>query len=274
MDLQDIQRHWENWATSFGTELRATTKAKTAKLLEVNALRRRLSQLAGTRELRLLEAGCGNGINCIELAKQLPQARFDAFDFVPEMIEAAEENARRAGVEDRIRFFVGNVVALDQEDRLADTYDVAFTVRCLINLNSRELQGAAIAGLARRVRAEGHLLMIENSLDTYARQNDARRALSLSPRAPAEFNRFFTDDEMNRHIVQAGLHLVEIEDFSSLHDIVLYALLPHTNGGTIDYDHPIVEAAARLSAACAETGQAEFGAFGQNRLYVCAKPDA
>jgi SAM-dependent methyltransferase len=271
VDRSQIRDHWASWAQEHGTHFKATTRGRTAKLLELDAFARRLADLFADRSFAALEVGCGNGINCIELAKLLTNARFDGIDFVPEMIDAAWESARDAGVDARTRFEVGDVLQLHDLPHLRDDYDVILTDRCLINLNTAELQRQAIAELAARVASGGFLLMVENSLDTFARQNQAREALGLKARTPAEFNRFFTEEEMSSHVAAAGLELVDTEDFSSLHDLVLYALVPATNDGTIDYDHPAVAAAAETSMQFAASEKNAFGAFGQNRLYVCRK---
>ena len=272
MDQAENREHWTRWAQDYGADLRATTKARTAKILELDALVRRIGAEFGDRGFTALEAGCGNGINCVHLAVRFAQATLDGVDFVAEMIAGAEQNAAANGVSDRTRFFVGDVTNLDALRELRPDYDLVFTDRCLINLQSAELQGRGIAALAEKVRPGGIMLMIENSLQTYGRQNDARIALGLDPRQPAEFNRFFTEEEMRGHIDAAGLDLADTEDFSSLHDLLLYAIVPATNGGVVDYDSPLVAAAAQLSLELSARQPSPFGAFGQNRLYVCRKP--
>ena len=62
MDAELNLRHWDAWAEAFGTDFRATTKCKTIKMLEVDALARRLSGL-GVPAPRVLEVGCGNALN-------------------------------------------------------------------------------------------------------------------------------------------------------------------------------------------------------------------
>lgn len=270
MDRSQIRDHWTSWAQTHGTHFKATTRGRTAKLLELDAFARRLTDLFEGGPFSALEVGCGNGINCIEMAKSFANATLDGVDFIPEMIDAARVAAKAADVDTRTRFEVGDVLRLNELD-LRETYDVVLTDRCLINLNTADLQREAIVALAARLAPGGYLLMIENSLDTHGRQNEARQALGLEARKPAEFNRFFTEEEMRSHIDAAGLQLLETEDFSSLHDLVLYALIPATNGGTIDYDHPAVAAAAETSMQFAAKEKNAFGAFGQNRLYVCRK---
>jgi SAM-dependent methyltransferase len=271
MDQSEIRDHWKSWAEAHRTHYKATTRGRTAKLLELDALRRRLALLFGDAEFSAFEIGCGNGINCIEMARAFPRATFDGVDFVAEMIEAAQESARSAQVDGRIRFTVGDVTRLDELPDLRPAYDVVISDRCLINLNTAELQGRAIQDLAAKVTSGGFLLLIENSHHTHGRQNLARQALDLPARSPAEFNRFFTEEEMAAHVSGAGLELLEIEDFSSFHDLVIYALVAAINDGKIDYDHPLVAAAAELSASFSAVERSAFGSFGQNRLYVCRK---
>jgi hypothetical protein len=156
---------------------------------------------------------------------------------------------------------------------LEETYDIVFTVRCLINLNEVALQKQAVSTLASRVRPGGYLLMIENSMASYRKQNECREFLGLSPRQPAAFNLFFDESEIRPHIAHADLELIDVEDFSSLHDLMLYVLLPSISEGQVDYAHPLVRAAAALSERVFSREPGAFGDFGQNRLFVCFKPE-
>lgn len=65
----------------------------------------------------VLELGCGTGLLAISAAK-LGAARVVATDVDPDALHAAEENARRNGVADRVRFRAGSwYEALGDEDR-------------------------------------------------------------------------------------------------------------------------------------------------------------
>lgn len=271
MHLEGIRAHWQNWATQYGTDLRATTKGSTAKLMELDALGRTMLdislELGGA--LRVLEAGCGNGKNCLTLVEQLPEAVFTGFDFIPEMIEAADELKAQMGKHAaRLNFHVGNVLQMDLPKQ---AFDVVFTDRCLINLNTPELQHQAIAGLADRLKSGGYLLMIENSQQTYGMQNRAREAVGLPARTPDAFNLFFDEAKLLPFLPTAGLELVDTEDFISLHDLVLYVLVPMVNGGKVDYAHPMVAAATQLNVALSGLSRNSAGGWGQNRLYKCRK---
>jgi ubiquinone/menaquinone biosynthesis C-methylase UbiE len=243
------------------------------KALEIHALARAIhrAELNLKSPLRILEVGCGNGYNCLELSKAFTNHAFVGVDYVPEMIQAANEAKGNAHMTDRVRFVEGNITSLGEMSALDSGYDVVFTDRCLINLNTTELQKAGLTQLCRKVRPGGFLLLIENFTTTYDSQNLCREIMGLPKRQPAEFNLFLYEEVVLPHIESCGLAIAEIEDFASLHDIVLYVLLPSLNNGVIDYNHPLVEAAARLSAGVSESTRSAFGQFGQNRLLFCHK---
>lgn len=274
MKTNEIRDHWTNWARTYGEHLNATTKTPTIKALEIDAFVRAIAKTAKGRkdQFTALEAGCGNGLNCMALAEAFPKASFDGIDYIPEMVDAAKAAGAKKGYDDRLRFYTGNVLDLSGTEGLRDSYDFVFTDRCLINLNTLDLQKNAISSLAGKVAPGGYLMMIENSMQTYEQQNKCREMLGMQPRMPASYNLFFDEDEILPHIESVGMELAETEDFGSLHDLLLYVLVPAANGGVVDYAHPLVETATALSQAIARENSSAFGRFGQNRLYVCRKP--
>jgi ubiquinone/menaquinone biosynthesis C-methylase UbiE len=272
MERDQIKEHWRNWATTFGTGLNATTKTGTLKALEIDVLARRLTSIGlQDKSANVLEVGCGNGLNCFGLAQQFPSLQFDGVDYTAEMIDAAIKSALANGFQERTKFYHGNALELAAIPELRKQYDVVFTDRCLINIEKPDLQEKAITDLAARVRPGGYLLMIENSTATYGQQNHCRELLDLPPRTPAAFNLFLDESRIIPHLASLGLE-VDIEDFISLHDLMLYALVPSINGGTVDYDHPLVHAATKLNIAMSAETTSAFGKFGQNRLFACRKP--
>lgn len=272
MDLEGIRKHWQEWAIRYGTDLRATTKGSTAKLMELDALSRALRRIGHEKgsAMRVLEAGCGNGKNLLGLIEEFPEMHFTGFDLIPEMIDAANalKGQQRGDIAARLEFFVGDVLNATLP---AESFDVVFTDRCLINLNDVELQYTAIKFLAGLVKPGGHLLMIENSQQSYGRQNSARQAVGLPARTPDVFNRFFDDAGLLQFLSGIGLEVEPVEDFISLHDLVLYVLVPMTNGGIVDYEHPLVKAATQLNIALSAIDENSIGTWGQNRFYKCRK---
>jgi SAM-dependent methyltransferase len=271
MDLDNIKRHWVEWAKA-GVDLRATTKTVTIKSLEIAALVRAIRR-SGMQDRRrsVLEAGCGNGQNCIALASEFATFNFVGFDYIDAMVQSARLLAESSGATDRLRFVVGDMLDLAKCD-LAHSYDIVFTDRAIINLNTEERQLQVIGALAARVAPGGLLLLLENFVETYERQNDCRELLGLPRRAPAEFNRFLASEHVESFVSGLGFDLVAVDDFGSLHDLLLYVLLPAVSEGQIKYDHPLVAAATEL---CLRLGSVEadlFGSFGQNRLLAFQRP--
>lgn len=272
MNLEDIQQHWQNWAISFGKDLRATTKGRTAKMIEIAAIGRVIDQASQEmkRPLRVLEIGCGNGFNCSWVAQNYPDCQVTGIDYIPEMVEAAKVRQAEDGIDAaRLIYQIGNALHLDG---IAGPFDVIFTDRCLINLNKWELQQQAYRQMARLLAPGGYLATIENSSEARNRQKDLRAAVALADRPIDSFNTFIADGKIEALARELGLDVVNAQYISTLHDLVLYVLLPMTNGGIVDYEHPLVEASARLNIKLIDDLGLDMGPVGQNRLVLCRRP--
>ncbi|MCH2212782.1 MAG: class I SAM-dependent methyltransferase [Fuerstiella sp.] len=75
---------------------------------------------------RVLEVGCGNAINLIELRKMNPNLEFFGVDYVPQRLEQAQ---KYFGADlDGIHLQEGDVQHLDFNDK---SFDVVFSIHCL-----------------------------------------------------------------------------------------------------------------------------------------------
>ena len=72
----------------------------------------RLLSSSPNLELLALDIGCGPAQIPIKLLKRLPKLRMVVLDGAPNMLRAAQENARQAGVSDRMRFVLANSKSL------------------------------------------------------------------------------------------------------------------------------------------------------------------
>jgi 2-polyprenyl-3-methyl-5-hydroxy-6-metoxy-1,4-benzoquinol methylase len=79
---------------------------------------------------RVADVGCGFGWSSIGMATGYPKVRVDGLDLDAPSIEAARENARQAGVADRVRFCVRDA----GEPVLAVRYDLVTAFECVHDL--------------------------------------------------------------------------------------------------------------------------------------------
>lgn len=286
-------KHWEEWANQYGTELRATTKCMSIKRLEIEALLRAIVKHQPAPSPLVLEVGCGNGVNGFALAERQPAMAYVGLDFSPRMISnavAVAERQRAEGSGDvaaRLAFGVADSRDLDIPLMLdearphsagaivagrlpSEGFDIVFTDRVLINLRSAEEQLAVMVRIQHVLRPGGLFLMLENSRQTHATLNSIRDRLGLPPRPSAEFNLFIDEDSVVRRFSDV-MQLLEVDDFSSLHDLVLYAVEPAAGDGEVHYDSPLMTRLSDAVLALQQLGFDDFGSFGQNRLWVWQK---
>ena len=273
MRIDNIKSYWDNRSKKFRTGLLATTDNPHIKRLEIDALYRAIKKtgLGSKKGVEVLEAGCGNGHNCFALSELLPNFKFTGLDYSKEMVKNANKAKESSSIKyPKVKFLLGNVLNLEKNKNIENGYDVIFTDRCLINLNSTKLQIAGINQIFNKLKRGGYFIMLENSAKNYAHQNEGRRLVGLPERKPEKYN-LFIDENAIIPQVQKSAKLISIDDFGSLHDIVLYILIPMVNNGTVDYSHPLVKATAELSMALSGTYENQFGSFGQNRLFLFRK---
>ncbi len=265
LDYKQIKDHWDNWAKEFGASLRATTKSTTIKQLEIFAIMRHL-----VPNSKILDVGCGNGYNAIAFIENIPNINILGVDYSKAMIDNAILNSKKlkSKQQNRLKFEIADILSLPYEKE----FDIVTTDRCIVNLVDIEVQKRAIDNCRKALKPGSLFLMLENSQQNYARQNDAREAVGLSRRTPPEYNLFLDEDIILPYCESIGLELSQIDDFGSLHDLMLYVILTAQDPNKEHYDEPLIVKAAELTMNLAVGGQGyPFGKFGQNRLYVFKK---
>lgn len=137
---------------------------------------------------RVLEVGCGNGINLLSLAGHFPDVAFTGIDLTPAGIEAAKRMQSRAALPasladyiplemadpeafKRIEFMTGSAADLPFAD---GTFDLVYTVLAVEQME--RIRDSALAEIARV--ASGHVLMLEPFRDANAK--GLRRLYALS----------------------------------------------------------------------------------------------
>ncbi len=118
-----------------------------------NGLRIRLRRVLPATDgsfANILDAGCGNGVFSLELAKRHPEAQVIGVELEPELVARANEIARRAGLAN-LRFQQGDVTKLDFDAE----FDLVVSVD---NLEHVEDDVTAMTGLLRALRPGGRLV--------------------------------------------------------------------------------------------------------------------
>jgi SAM-dependent methyltransferase len=104
------------------------------QLLTANALRepvlREMVRALGVRTgSRGLDAGCGIGLQCLQLAEEVgPAGHVTGLDMSAEMLDYGREMVEKAGLSGRISFQQGDIASMPFED---ETFDWAWSVDCV-----------------------------------------------------------------------------------------------------------------------------------------------
>lgn len=99
------------------------------------------------------DIGCGHGASTILMAQAFPRSEFVGFDYHPASIEVARERARKARVDDRVRFEVAAAKAYPGKD-----YDLVACFDCLHDMG--DPVGAA-AHVRESLDDEGTWMIVE-----------------------------------------------------------------------------------------------------------------
>jgi ubiquinone/menaquinone biosynthesis C-methylase UbiE len=251
---EDVRRFWNSRA---GMNQWAGTRDVLAKELEMEAI------ASYVRDgMRLLDAGCGNGITAIELARRF-QVDVIGIDFAQEMVGTAADLASQATLKGSVRFRVGDVTNLTG---VSERFDLAYTERTLINLRDWKTQKSAIEAVCGLLAQGGLFVMCENSQDGLDKINLLRERVGLSQVIAPWHNRYFRDGEV-AEVSIPGVRMEGCVDYSSTYYFlsrVVNAWLAAQEGKEPDYDAPVNQLARKLPP---------LGDFGQGRIWLWRKAD-
>ena len=192
----------------------------------------------------MVDVGCGSGYATRLLAPLVRDTL--GIDFSESMIERAR--AAAAGLPN-LRFEVGNALELDA--KALGTFDVALSVRCLINLESWTLQQRAIENVARVLKSGGRFIFVEGLADGRRNLNALRAQMGLSEMPAVWHNVDFEEAQLMPYLdrfftVEARRHF-GVYDFVSriVHPMAVAPASPV-------YDSPMNRTAAQLAVQLQE----------------------
>ncbi len=212
----DFNRPW--LVGSFGTEL-------------LPAIPDIHERLAADRPARVADVACGVGWAAIAIARAYPNVLVDGFDLDESSIALARENARAAGVSDRVTF-----EARDVAEAAAGQYDLAVVVEAIHDMTQPV---AVLASIRRLLRPDGVALIAdEKTQDAFTAPAGASERLyygfsiftclpaAMTERPTAATGALMRADMMRRLGSEAGFQRVDRLDEPELDMLRFYRLTP------------------------------------------------
>lgn len=178
--LSTIRQHWTEAAA---TETDADGLRPTAR----DPYLQEVVETAACRYLKpgqiLIDIGCGDGLSTRRFAQITGNAL--GLDYVQAFVTRAIKNGSDVP---GLRFQQADVLDLSPFAAGGAHYDVAVTIRCLINLPDLDFQRRAIAQIASLVKPGGLYLASEGWQEDFDGLNAARQRAGLTPMQVAEYN--------------------------------------------------------------------------------------
>ena len=180
-----VKKFWETRAQDQSlTDAEATHSDVWQRWLEIETIKPFLRTTDS-----LVDVGCGSGYATRLLAPLVRETL--GVDFSESMIERARTAATGTP---NLRFEVGN--ALDLDPQALGTFDVALSVRCLINLESWDRQQRAIQNIARLLNPGGRFIFVEGLADGRRNLNAMRTQMGLSEMPKVWHNVDFEESQL------------------------------------------------------------------------------
>ena len=190
----------------------------------------------------LFDIGSGDGLSTIRFARSV--GRTFGFDFIPNFVRRASDNARRQGVP--ITFEEASVMDLAPVRTRHGRADAVSTIRCLINLGSWDNQQRALDEIAATVKPGGLYMLSEGWKHGWAGLDKLRVRCGLMP-MPLPPHNLLIDRGIFESYVASNFELVEYIPLG-LYLLLSRVLHPlYTAPEPPRHEHRINEVSAMLS---------------------------
>lgn len=242
--IEKIKQYWEERANLF-KDKNSTTDDIWLRELEIQHISKVLSEIDLPENANILDVGCGDGFSTISIAKKFPNISFHGIDFSQNMITMACSHLEKSGIKN-VDFRVGDVLNLDQQFNIE--FSVIITDRCLINLESLELQKKAFSKIAKIIKNGGYFIGIENFIDGHDEMNKNRIRMDMPEISIRWHNLFFNENDFIE-ITKENFKIVSIDNFSSSYYFatrIIYSKMCKMKGIEPDYNHEIHQLAINL----------------------------
>lgn len=194
--VESFDRRLGFWDSRAGLGFAAGSGDVNLKKLEINAIHQSIGSPS-----TILDAGCGNGFTLVELASRSPSSRLYGFDYSEGMVNAAADLIQQSNLSDRISVCTASLLdsfpsALSSIDIPDTGFDVVYTERSIINLDSLEDQSFAVRALWDMVAPGGRLVLCEAFQDGLHEINFYRSAVGLEQISSPWHNRYLSISEL------------------------------------------------------------------------------
>lgn len=146
---------------------------------------------------KVLDIGCGDGGSTLRFARQVNEVL--GVDYIEKFVERATAAAASVGLSNT-KFETGDVLNLAPITERHGKFDVAISIRCLINLNCWEKQATAIKQIASCVKSGGLYLTSEGWAEGFDALNLIRGRAGLSEMSPVNYNVLIRRNDFEREV--------------------------------------------------------------------------
>jgi SAM-dependent methyltransferase len=232
--VSDVKQFWDDRAADPALDASQVTHPDVwQRWLEIETIK----TLVSPRD-RVIDIGCGAGYATKQIAPRVTDIL--GVDYSAGMIARATAEDVPANA----RFAVGDVLNLSPAN--FGVFDVAVTIRCLINITDWPTQQAALRNIAEVVRPGGRYIFVEGLRDGRDALNKLREAVGLE-RMPTVWHNLDFDRAETLGFLDEYFHLEREIGFGSYDTIarVVHPLLVAPDPPT--YTAKINEIAARIA---------------------------
>lgn len=164
-------RFWDKEATTEKCGIGRQLFFREIELTEIiNEIKENQSQ--AMRPLKIIDLGCGNGMALKRIKQECPNNIYYGIDFSKEMIKNAKQNL----IIEKVNLGVQNIKALKFKN---NSFDLAFTIRVIVNLKTEKEKKQAINEIERILTPVGTAVLCEISQDGFDNLNKLLKSLNL-----------------------------------------------------------------------------------------------
>ncbi len=258
--MDEINEHYIKQAEEYGLSKQSTMKDTNTRDKEVEMLVKYITILKKEiKNPKILEIGCGNGYTAEEIINKLNLTSFIGIDFCEDFIRLANSRNLKNAI-----FQFGDVLNLEFKDW---TFDIIFTERCLINLDTWDKEQKAFNEIRRILKPGGYYIMIESFTDGLENLNEARSVVGLNS-IPQPFHNLYFDKEKFIHFIKDKFEILNTdpptENFLSSYYFGCRVLYPALIEGKKDlvYNNKFIEFFKYLPA---------YGDYGTIKMFILKK---